>query len=46
MTRTSYRSQIGAALNRSQDALLAAGAAAYLGGFVLAIETALERLAY
>jgi len=29
-----------------QDVLAAAGALAYFGGFLLAIETALERLAY
>jgi len=31
---------------RAQDALLATGAALYFGGFLLSIETALERLMY
>ena len=31
---------------RLQDALLAAGAAAYFTGFLVAVETALARLAY
>jgi hypothetical protein len=34
------------ASNLLQDALVAAGALAYFGGFLLAIERALERLAY
>ena len=38
--------QLHAALDRAQDALLATGAALYFGGFLLAIETALERLVY
>lgn len=32
--------------DHAQDALLVAGAALYIGGFLLTIETALERLIY
>lgn len=32
--------------DRAQDALLVTGAALYIGGFIVSIETALERLIY
>jgi hypothetical protein len=45
-TETSTTTGTETTLGRAQDALLATGAALYFGGFLLAIETALERLVY